>query len=118
MARMQLDIMGVDYRNEPGHVADHINQDDQYTLMCFAAPVQILTADGMERAGVGDCMLQMPSTHMLHYAPNGPDGVFANDWIHFRAARDGRAARRPRDAADAAGAHRRRAVSAHDDAGN
>jgi len=56
--------------------------DGSCLLMCFRAPVRILTAAGEARAEAGDCIVHDPGFPTWHAAiPELPHG-FSNDWIY------------------------------------
>lgn len=62
---------------------DRFDGSSNHLIMCFRSPAIILTADGMETAQPGDCIIHSLDFHMFHYSvPNAVEG-FRNDWFYI-----------------------------------
>lgn len=87
MARYNVEMLGIATPHEPGQVVDHSNASryphQVYELMCFATPVEILTAHGMERCAPGDIILHTPDFRIYHFTPPGARTGFTNDWVYL-----------------------------------
>lgn len=76
-------LMGIDTGHELSFVYDRPpDPRGKALLMCFRSPAEILTANGMEIAKPGDCVIHSPTMRNYHRGVAGAKQGFRNDWLH------------------------------------
>ena len=60
------------------------NTDYVWDILCFSNNCMLLTADGIQEAGSGDCFIKAPEFIEYHYTPSAYPEGFINDWMHVQ----------------------------------
>ncbi len=79
-----LYLTGINTGHDPEFVFDWTPQPPRRAFIsCFRTEAVILSSKGMERIGLGDCIVQDSGLKMYHSSVPGASEGFRNDWMHL-----------------------------------
>jgi AraC-like DNA-binding protein len=82
-AILQPHLIDINTRHTPDFEIDRCRDPYGYNLiLCFRSPAIILSAEGIETARIGDCIVHSIDFYQYHRSvPNAVEG-YRNDWLH------------------------------------
>jgi AraC-like DNA-binding protein len=77
--------MGIESRHTPGFRIDRpLDPYGTNLVLCFRSPAVILTANGIETANPGDCIVHSSTFPQYHCSVADATEGYHNDWLHVR----------------------------------
>ncbi len=77
-------LLDIDTGHDPAYRFRRRGSGDWILAMCFRTAAVIRTANGLETAAPGDCILHSREFDQLHHSVPGSREGFRNDWLYSR----------------------------------
>lgn len=80
-----VEHIDIQTKHDKAHIAKRSKNDDNiWVILCFSNDCMVLTKNGMQQAGPGDCFIKSPDFIEYHYTPERSPVGFINDWMHVQ----------------------------------
>lgn len=79
----RIEHLDIETHHEKSFVISREGNGKTWVIVCFATDCMIMTKQGMGCAHPGDVFIKSPDFLEYHFSPEGMEGGFVNDWIHF-----------------------------------
>lgn len=79
---LNIPILGINTEHTTDFIVNRKDGSGKWLFMCFSSPFEILTQEGIQQGGYGDCVIHDPSFPQYHCSIKNADTGFVNSWFH------------------------------------